>query len=139
MQWSLGCTPEVTSGKRKLNSLLRILCNPSLSLYLRWQVILSILRPSLEYGNEVWGCTSTQSKALDAVLLGACKKILSCSSKTCNEAVWGDLALRRTKSKVVWYSKLLGKDKNSYCRQVFDKEWGKCKLRGRRRKQWKNV
>ena len=61
-----------TSGKRKLNSLLRILCNPSLSLYLRRQVILSILRPSLEYGNEVWRCTSTQSKALDAVLLGAC-------------------------------------------------------------------
>ena len=103
---------------------------------------MSIFRPSLEYGNEVWGCTSTQSKALDAVLLGACKKILSCSSKTCNEAVWGDLgveplALRRTKSKVVWYSKLLRKDKNSYCRQIFDKEWGKCKLRGRRRKQWK--
>ena len=50
--------------------------------------------------------SSTQSKALDAVLLGACKKILSCSSKTCNEAVWGDLgveplALRRAKSKVV--------------------------------------
>ena len=47
--------------------------------------------------------------------------------------MWGDLgveplALRRTKSKVVWYSKLLGKDKNSYCRQIFDKEWGKCKL-----------
>ena len=39
--------------------------------------------------------------------------------------------------KVVWYSKLLGKDKNSYCRQIFDKEWGKRKLRGRRRKQWK--
>ena len=104
----------VTSGKRKLNSLLRILCNPSLSLYLRRQVIFSILRPSLEYGNEVWGCTSTQSKALDhAVLLGVCKKILNCSSKTSNEAVWG------------------------HCRQVFDKEWGKCKLRGRRRKQWK--
>ena len=75
---------------------------------------------------------------LDAVLLGACKKILSCSSKTCNEAVWGDfgvepLALRRTKSKVVWYSKLLGKDKNSYSRQIFNKEWCKYKLRGRRK------
>ena len=72
------------------------------------------------------------------MLLGACKKILSCSSKTCNEAVWGDLgveplALRRAKSEVVW----LGKNKNSYCRQIFNKEWGKCKLRGRRRKQWK--
>ena len=140
--WDAHLKDLVTSGKRKLNSLLRILCNPTLSLYLRWQVILSILRPSLEYGNEVWRCTSTQSKALDAVLLGACKKILSCSSKTCNEAVWGDLgveplALRRARSKVVWYSKLLGKDKNSYCRQIFDKEWGKCKLQGRRRKQWK--
>ena len=56
--------------------------------------------------------------------------------------MWGDLdvealALRRAISKVVWYSKLLGKDKNSYCRQIFDKEWCKCKLRGRRRKQWK--
>ena len=81
----------------------------------------------------MWRCTSTQPKALDAVLFGVCKKILSCSSKTCNEAVWGDfgvesLALRRAKSKVVWYSKLLGKDKNSYRRQIFDKEWGKCKF-----------
>ena len=56
--------------------------------------------------------------------------------------MWDDLgvkplALRRAKIKVVWYPKLLGKDKNSYCRQIFDKEWGRCKLRGRRRKQWK--
>ena len=41
--------------------------------------------------------------------------------------MWGDLgveppALRTAKSKVLWYSKLLGKDKNSYCRKVFDKE-----------------
>ena len=106
--WDAHLKDLVTSGKRKLNSLLRILCNPSLSLYLRRQVILSILRPSLEYGIKVWRCTSTKSKALDAVLLGACKKILCYSSKTCNEAVWGDLgveplALRRAKSKVVWY------------------------------------
>ena len=64
--WDAHLKDLVTSGKRKLNSLLS---NPSLSLYLRRQVILSILRPSLEYGNEVWRCTSTQSKALDAVLL----------------------------------------------------------------------
>ena len=69
--WDAHLKDLVTFGKRKLNSLLRILCNPSLSLYLRRQVILSILRPSLEYGNEVWGCTGTQSKTLDAVLLGA--------------------------------------------------------------------
>ena len=84
-------------------------------------------RPSMLHNPYNITSKSTQSKALDAVLLGACKKILSCSSKTCNEAVWGDLgveplALRRTISEVVWSSKLLGKDKNSYCRQIFDKE-----------------
>ena len=87
--WDAHLKDFLTSGKCKLNSPLRILCNPTLSLYLKRQVILFILRPSLEYDNEVRRCTNTQSKALDAVLLGACKKILSCSSKTCNEAVCG--------------------------------------------------
>ena len=41
----------------------------------------------------MWRCTTSQSKALDAVLLAACKKILCCSSKTCSEAVLGDLGI----------------------------------------------
>ena len=94
----------MTAGKSKVNSLLRILHNSCLSLYIKRQVILSILQPSLEYGSEVWRCTKYQSKALDAVLLAACKKILFCSSKTCSEAVWGDLDiepldLRRNKKR----------------------------------------
>ena len=32
-------------------------------------------------------------EALDAVLLAACKNILCCSSKTCSEAIWGDLGI----------------------------------------------
>ena len=132
----------VTAGKRKVNSLLRILNNPCLSLYVKRQVILSILRPSLEYRSVVWRCTTSQSKALDAVLLAACKKILSCSSNTCSEAVWGDLGiepsnLRRNKRKVVWFSRLLKKGKDSFCRKIFEKEWNKCKIPRRKRKQWK--
>ena len=83
----------ITAGKHKVNSLLRILHNPCLSLYAKRQVILSIVLPSLEYDSEVWRCTTSQSKELDAVLLAACKNILCCSSKTCNEAVWGDLGI----------------------------------------------
>ena len=67
--WDAHLKDLMTSGKCKLNSPLRILCNPTLSLYLRQQVILFILRPSLEYDNEVRRCTNTQSKALDAVLI----------------------------------------------------------------------
>ena len=116
----------MTAGKHKVNSLSRILNNPCFSLYVKRQVILSILRPSLEYGSEVW-CTTPQSKALDAVLLAACKKISGCSSKTCSEAVLGDLGiepliLRRNKRKVVWFSRLLKKRKDSFCKKVFEKE-----------------
>ena len=101
----------MTAGKCKVNSVLRILHNPCLSLYVKRQVILSILRPSLEYDSEVWMCTTSQSKTLDAVLLAACKKILCCFSKTCSEAVWGYLGiepldLRRNKLKVVWFLRL---------------------------------
>ena len=81
----------VTAGKRKVNSLLRILHNQCLSSRIKRQVISSILRPSLEYGSEMWKCTTSQSKALDAVLLAAC--ILCCSSKTCSKAAWGDLGI----------------------------------------------
>ena len=140
--WDTHIKELVTAGKCKVNSLLRILNNPCLSLYVKRQVILSILRPSLEYGSEVWRCTTSQSKALDAVLLAACKKILGCSSKTCSEAVWDDLGieplnLRRNKRKVVWFLRLLKKGKDSFCKKVFEKEWNKCKIPGRKRKQWK--
>ena len=63
------------------------------TVYVKRQVTLSILRSSLEYSSEVWRCTTSQSKDLDAVLLAACKKILCCSSKTCSEVVWGDLGI----------------------------------------------
>ena len=76
--WDTHIKEHVTAGKCNVNSLLRILNNPCLSLYV------NILQPSLEYGSEVWRCTTSQSKALDAVLLAPCKKILGCSSKTCS-------------------------------------------------------
>ena len=120
--WDAHIKDLVTAGKCKVNSLFRILNDPCLSSYVKRQVILSILRPSLKYGSEVWRCTTSQSKALDAVLLAACKKILGCSSKTCSEAVWGDLGieplnLMRHKRKVVWFSRLLkiGTQKKVVC------------------------
>ena len=63
-------------------------------------VLLSVDRPSLEYGSEIW---ESQARALESILLGGEKKILGCSSKMCNEAVWGDMGLdtRRDRAKVV--------------------------------------
>ena len=55
----------------------------------RRSLLLSVVRPSLEYGSEVWEGNKSPAAALESVLLGGGKRILGCSSKTCNEAVRG--------------------------------------------------
>ena len=56
-------------------------------------LLLSAVRPSLEYGNEIWDCNKSQANALESVILGGARKILGCSSRTCYEAVRGDMGL----------------------------------------------
>ena len=60
---------------------------------------------TLEYVSEVWEGNKSQAAALESVMLGGAKCILGCFSKTCNEAVRGDMGLealqgRRGKSKL---------------------------------------
>ena len=45
--------------------------------------------------------------ALESIILGGAKRILGCSSKTCNEAVRGDMGIeslkgRRDRAKLKW-------------------------------------
>ena len=63
----------------------------------RCLLLLSVLRPSLEYGSEIWDCNKSQARALESIILGGAKKILGCSSKMCSEAVWGDMGLESLK------------------------------------------
>ena len=57
-------------------------------------------------------CGRVIRAALESVLLGGGKWILGCSSKTCNEAVRGDLGIdtlqsRMDKAKLKWWYKLV--------------------------------
>ena len=40
--------------------------------------LLSVVRPSVEYGSAVWDCKKSQAGALEAIILGRAKKILGC-------------------------------------------------------------
>ena len=60
-------------------------------------LLLSVIRPSMEYGSEIWEGNKTNMNALESVILRGAKKILGCSSKTCNEAVRGDMGLETLK------------------------------------------
>ena len=58
------------------------------------RLLLSVIRPSIEYGSEVWeGNKKSQAGSLESIILDGAKRILVCSSKTCNEAVRGVMGL----------------------------------------------
>ena len=59
-------------------------------------MLVLVLRPTLEYGSEVW---AWQTASLESIQLGVAKKILGYSSKTCNEAVRGDMGLESLKGR----------------------------------------
>ena len=106
--------------------------------------MLSVVRPSLEYGSEVWHCNKSQAVALEAVLLGGAKRILGCSSKTCNEAVRGDMGIqtlegRRDEAKLKLWYKLASMSEDRYPRKAFDNVWDIKPRRGRQRKVWSKV
>ena len=54
---------------------------------------MAVLRPSLEYGGEVWNTNKCQAKALESTQLFAFKYILRCSITACDEPVLADLGV----------------------------------------------
>ena len=102
----------ISIGRKKVNQLHSIISNNRNIKFECPKTFASVsLRPSIEYGSEVWKCNKSQASALESILLGGAKKTLGCSSKTCNEAVRGDMGLetlksRRDKAKLKWWYKL---------------------------------
>ena len=83
-------------------------------------LLLSVIRPtcSIEYGSEVWEGNKSQTGSLEYIILDGAKRILGCSSKTCNEAVRGNMGLdtlqsRRDRAKFKWCNKLA-----TYCLRI---------------------
>ena len=78
------------------------------------------------------------------LVLDGAKRILGCSSKTCNEAVRGDMGLdtlqsRRDRAKLKWLYKLATLPEDRYPKQLFNQEWNIKPRRGRQRKVWSKM
>ena len=84
------------SGRKKVNQLHSVISNRDINVSARRMLLLSVVRPTLEYGCEVWEGNKTQAAALESVMLGGAKRILGCSSKACNEAVRGARNIARS-------------------------------------------
>ena len=90
----------------------------------------------------MWEANKTQAATLESVMLGGVKCILGCSSKTCNEAVRGDMGIdtlqgRGDKNKLKWWYKV--RSCNSYPKNLFNQEWNFKPRKGRQRKCWSKV
>ena len=78
---------------------------------------------------------------LEAIILGGAKNIFACSSKTCNEAVrgdmgWDSLSTTRDRAKLKWWHNLCTMKGDRYPRQLFDQVWEVKPCRSRQRKMW---
>ena len=98
-----------------------------------------MIRPSIEYGGEIWEGNKGQVAALECIILG---ELTGCSFKTYNE-VRVDVGLeplrdRRDRAKLKWY-KLASMPEERYPKQLFSREWETKLRRGRQRKAWGRV
>ena len=107
-------------------------------------LLLSVLRPSLKYSSEAWEGNKSQAASLESIMLGGAKRVLGCSSKTSNEAIWGDMGLeflqgRRDKRKLSWWYKIVNMPLSRYPKQLFQEGWNIKPRPVRQRKVWKRV
>ena len=142
--WDFHIKKVLSTGKEKVNKLHSIISNRDINVSARRLLLLSVIRPSMEYGSEIWEGNKANMNALESVILRGAKKILGCSSKTCNEAVRGDMGLetlkgRRDRAKLKWWSKLVKMPGSRYAKQLFSQEWNVKPRRGRQRKMWGKV
>ena len=93
--WDVLLKRVLDNGRKKVNQLHSIISNRDINLSARRLLLPSVIRPSIEYGSEVWESCKGQTNALESAVLGGAKKILGCSSKTCNDAVREDTGLER--------------------------------------------
>ena len=76
----------------------------------------------------MWKSNKSQTGSLESIILDGVKRILRCLSKTCNEAVRGDMCLdtlqsRRDRAKLKWWYKLATLPEDRYRKQLFNQEW----------------
>ena len=72
----------------------------------------------------MWEGNKSQAGSVESIILDGAKRILGCSSKTCNEAVRGDMGLytlqsRRDRAKLKWWYKLATLPEDRYPKQLF--------------------
>ena len=135
--WDMHIKKLLDNGRKKVNQLHKVIstCSRNINLSASRLLLLSVIRPSIEYRSEVWEGNKSQAGSLESI---------RCSSKTCNEAVRRDMGLdtlqsRRDRAKLKWWYKIATLPEDRYPKQLFNQEWNTKPRRGRQRKVWSRI
>ena len=74
--WDMHMKKVAASGKKKVNQLHSVISNRDINLSARRLLLLAVIRPTLEYGSEVWEANKAQAGALESVVLGGANVFL---------------------------------------------------------------
>ena len=138
--WDTHIENVVDNGRKKVNQLHSILSNRDINLSARRLLLFSVVRPTLEYGNEVWEGNKAQSASLESTMLGGAKRILGAPQRLVMrllEVIYIGLETlqgRRDKAKLKWWYKFANMCDDRYPWQLFDQDWVFKPRRGRQRK-----
>jgi hypothetical protein len=139
--WEAHASAVVSKGLRGVEAYSRLLRAQNLTVAAKHSIIVTAIRPVLEYASGVWLPSSKVGQKLEAVQLKAAKTILRCAVTTPSIAVRGDLGLqpllvRRAVAVAKWRLRLESMGVDRYPRKVFSADWPKLR-RGGEAKSWK--
>ena len=67
--------------RRKVDQPHKVISSRNINLSTCSLLLLSVIRPSIEYGSEVWEVNKAQADSLESIILDGAKWILGCSSR----------------------------------------------------------
>ena len=60
--------------RKRVNQLHKVISNRNINLSARRLLLLSVIRPSIEYGSEVWEGNKSQAGSLESIILDGAKQ-----------------------------------------------------------------
>jgi hypothetical protein len=140
-RWDVHTRALVNKGLKAVGTYSRLLRAQCLSVAAKRTILLTAIRPVLDYASGVWQVSEKDCEKLEVVQLKAAKAILQCAGTTPSIAVRGDLGLqllrvRRAVASVCWRRRVECMGAERYPRKVMAAHWHKDKPGGEV-KSWK--
>ena len=65
----------INNDRKRVNQLHIVISNYDICLSARRLLLLSVIRPNIEYGGEIWEGNNGQVAALESIILGGAKRL----------------------------------------------------------------